>query len=161
MAVDMFLILKDIDGESEDETYKDKIDVFAWAWGMNQSGTTHLGRGGGSGKVSVADITITKNVDKATPNIIKRCCSGEPIEEAKLIVRKAGGDPVEYYVLEMKTVIVSSYNTGGNKDSLERVQETVTLNFREFKMIYTEQNADGTAGATTPAGFNIAENKEA
>lgn len=161
MSEDMFLILKNIDGESEDDTYKDKIDVFAWAWGMTQSGTTHLGRGGGAGKVSVADITITKNVDKATPNIIKHCCTGQPIDEAKLIVRKAGGEPVEFYVLEMETVIISSYNTGGNKDNLERVQETVTLNFRKFKMTYTEQNDDGTAGATTPAGYNIAENKEA
>ena len=158
MSEDMFLILDGIDGESEDNTHKDACDVLAWAWGMTQSGTTHLGRGGGGGKVAVSDITITKYVDKATPNIIKHCCNGAHIPKAKLIVRKAGGDtPVEYFTVEFETVLVSSYNTGGSKDNLDRVQETLTLNFRQFKATYTEQNADGTAGASSPAGWNIAE----
>ena len=156
---DIFLKLEGIQGEAQDSVYKDEIDVFAWSWGMHQSGTTHMGPGGGGGKVSVSDITVTKNVDKATPNIIKYCCSGDHIPTAKLIVRKAGGSPVEYYTLDMKQVIISSYNTGGSKDGLDRVQETLTLNFREFEMNYTEQNADGTAGPSTPAAFNIAENE--
>ena len=49
MAVDMFLKLGDVKGESVDGSHKDEIDVLAWSWGMSQSGTTHMGGGGGSG----------------------------------------------------------------------------------------------------------------
>ena len=38
MAVDMFLKLDGIKGESLDATHKDEIDVLAWSWGLSQSG---------------------------------------------------------------------------------------------------------------------------
>ena len=45
MAVDMFIKLGDIKGESQDKSHKDEIDVLAWSWGLSQSGTMHLGTG--------------------------------------------------------------------------------------------------------------------
>ena len=36
MAVDMFLKVTKIDGESKDDTHKDEIDVLAWSWGLSQ-----------------------------------------------------------------------------------------------------------------------------
>ena len=41
MAVDMFLKIGDIKGESADDKHAGEIDVLAWSWGMSQSGTTH------------------------------------------------------------------------------------------------------------------------
>ena len=52
MAVDMFIKVGTIEGESVDKTHAGKIDVLAWSWGMSQSGTTHQGGGGGAGKVN-------------------------------------------------------------------------------------------------------------
>jgi type VI secretion system secreted protein Hcp len=60
MAVDMFFKLAGIDGESVDKTHAKAIDVLAWSWGMSQNGTTHIGTGGGAGKVNVQDISFTK-----------------------------------------------------------------------------------------------------
>ncbi len=57
MAVDMFIDIKDIPGESKDAKFKGKIDVIAWSWGMSQSGSFQMGGGGGSGKVNVTDIS--------------------------------------------------------------------------------------------------------
>ena len=34
MAVDMFMKIDDIKGESVDKTHKDEIDVLAWSWGV-------------------------------------------------------------------------------------------------------------------------------
>ena len=51
MAVDIFLKLSNnIKGESQDSTHRNEIDVLAWDWALTQSGTTHLGSGGGGGK---------------------------------------------------------------------------------------------------------------
>lgn len=89
MAVDFFLKLSNnIKGESQDEKHRDAIDVLGWNWGLTQSGTTHLGKGGGGGKVNVADLHLSKYVDLATNDLIKRCANGEHIESGELIVRR-------------------------------------------------------------------------
>ena len=57
MSVDMFLKITSaegaVEGESTDKNHAGEIDILAWNWGLSQSGSTHLGKGGGSGKVSV------------------------------------------------------------------------------------------------------------
>ncbi|HVQ74408.1 MAG TPA: type VI secretion system tube protein Hcp, partial [Candidatus Binatia bacterium] len=53
MAVDMFMTVDGIEGESKDGSHKNEIDVLSWSWGLSQSGTGHVGGGSGSGKVSV------------------------------------------------------------------------------------------------------------
>ena len=69
MAVDMFLKIDDVKGESHGrEAHKDEIDVLAWSWGMTQSGIDARGTGGGAGKVNVQDLTFTKYVDTSTPD---------------------------------------------------------------------------------------------
>ena len=93
MAVDMFIKIDDIKGESTDAKHKDEIDVLSWTWGVTQSGTSHTGTGGGAGKVQVSDLTFTKIVDRSTPILLKSSCSGKHLKSAVLIVRRAGGTP--------------------------------------------------------------------
>ena len=157
MAVDMFLKLDDIKGESVDSKHKDEMDVLSWSWGMSQSGTTHQGGGGGSGKVSVNDLSITKYVDKASANLQLSCCNGKHFKEALLTVRKAGENPLEYLKITMKEVLIASVSTGGSGGE-DRLTENVTLNFAEFKTEYTPQKPDGSGDAAVEAGWNIAEN---
>jgi type VI secretion system secreted protein Hcp len=160
MAVDFFLKIDDLKGESVDDKHKDEIEVLNWNWSMTQTGTTHSGPGGGAGKVNVQDIAITKFVDKASPMLIKQCCSGNHFKEAKLTLRKAGGkEPVEYLVLTLKEIIISSVTTSGVENEKERVKETVTLNFAEFLVSYTPQDKTGAKQAAMEAGYNIAQNK--
>lgn len=159
MAVDMFLEIEGITGESQDKTFKDKggIDIDSWSLGMTQSGTMHRGSGGGAGKVSVSDITFSKEVDRSSPNLIMKCCTGVHYPKAKLTARKAGATPLDYFVVEMTDVLVSSYSTGGSSGG-DTVNETVTLNFRKFKITYTPQKLDGSPESAIDAEFNIAEN---
>ncbi|MEC7761519.1 MAG: type VI secretion system tube protein Hcp [Pseudomonadota bacterium] len=162
MAMDSFLKLENgIKGEAQDDKYRDWIDILSWNWGMHQSGTTHLGMGGGGGKVDVRDITVTKYVDAATHDLIQRCCSGEHITSGQLIVRKSGGAaPIDYLKIDMEDIMITNYQTGGMKDGLDRVQETLELNFRRFQVTYTKQEASGAAGPESKAGWEIAENKK-
>ncbi len=152
MAVDIFLHLSNkIKGDSLDVTHglpagKHAIDVLAWNWSVSQSGTTHMGGGGGGGKVNVGDIAITKYVDTASAELIKKCCDGTHIDNAKLIVRKAGGEnggAVEYFQINMKMVMITSYSTGGAQDGLDRIQESLTLNFRKVEVVFIEQDNQG------------------
>jgi type VI secretion system secreted protein Hcp len=157
MAVDMFLELKDIAGESQDKKYKDKIDVLAWSWGMSQSGTTHMGSGGGSGKASFQDLSLTKYVDASTPTLMQKLAKGEHITEGTLIVRKAGGKALEYIKLKIEEIIVTSVTTGGSGGE-DRLTENITLNFQKFEFYYTPQKADGTGGTEKEFKYDIASN---
>lgn len=160
MAVDMFIKIGDIKGESMDSKHKDEIDVLAWSWGLSQSGSMHLGGGGGSGKVSVQDISMTKYVDKSSPNLMKLCCNGKHIPEAVLTVRKAGENPLEYLIITMKDLLISSFSTGGSGGE-DRITENIALNFAAVKVSYQQQKKDGTKeGGPVDMGWNIRENTE-
>jgi type VI secretion system secreted protein Hcp len=161
MSVDMFMKIKSIEGESFDKVHKKEIDVLAWSWGMSQSGTTHVGGGGGSGKVHVNDLSFTKYVESASNALILGCCNGEHYDEALLTVRKAGKDPLEYIKITMKQVIIASVSTGGSGGE-DRLTENVTLNFAEFKFEYQPQSEKGgKEGGAKIAAWNIAKNASA
>ncbi len=161
MAVDMFLKLEGIDGESTDHAHEDEIDVLSWSWQASNSGTMHIAKGGGAGKASFQDIQVVKYVDKATAGLLQAVATGKHIPSGTLTVRKAGGDePVEYLVIELKSILVSSAQTGGSQGE-ERLTESITLNFGEFKVTYTPQDNDGSALAAVDFGYNIAKSEPA
>jgi len=41
--------------------------VLSWNWGMVQSGSRHVGGGGGTGKVAVRDLSCVKYIDNTIP----------------------------------------------------------------------------------------------
>jgi len=159
MAVDMFIKIKGIPGEAQDAKHKGEIDVLAWSWGASNSGSAHVGGGIGSGKVNVQDLSITKWVDKASPELLNHCATGTHIDDALLTVRKAGGkSPVEYLKITLNGILVSSVSTGGSGGE-DRLTENVTLNFGKVKFEYVEQKIDGSPGSNFPFGWDIAANK--
>jgi type VI secretion system secreted protein Hcp len=156
-AIDVYLRLGDIKGESQDKVHAGEIDVLAWSWGLSNNGTTHIGGGGGTGKSSVQDLSVTKWIDKATPTIMLQALTGEHLKDAVLTVRKAGATPVEFLKIEMRDILVTSVSTGGSGGE-DRLTENVSLNFGSFKLTYTPQNPDGSAGTAIPIEWSIVEN---
>lgn len=161
MAVDMFIKIGDVAGESTDKKHPGDIDVLAWSWGLSNSGTTHMGGGGGSGKSNVQDISFTKYTDKSSPTLMQACFNGHHFPTAKLVVRKAGGKnaPIEYIKIEMTEVLITSVSAGGSGGE-DRLTENVTLNFAKVKYEYTPQKDNGAADASIPVTMNIAENAD-
>jgi type VI secretion system secreted protein Hcp len=159
MAVDMFLKFEGIKGESADDKHKDEIDVLAWSWGASQTGTMHVGGGGGAGKANFQDISVTKWVDSSSHKLLRAVATGQHIKEALLTVRKAGEKPLEYIKLTMKECLISSISTGGSGGE-DRLTENITINFGEYAFEYTPQKDDGSAGSVLPFKFDIRANKE-
>jgi type VI secretion system secreted protein Hcp len=158
MAVDMFLKIEpNCDGESADATHAGEIDVLAFSWGMTQSGNMHLGGGGGSGKVAVQDISVTKYLDKASTVLMQKCCSGKHFDTATLVCREAGDEPVEFFKVTMQEVIITSVSEGGGGGE-DKQTENITLNFAKVKVEYTPQGATGSKEGASELGWNIREN---
>jgi len=159
MAIDMFLNLGTIKGETQDKAQKDTgdIDILAWSWGMSQSGSSHVGGGSGAGKANFQDISVTKWVDKASSALMSALAKGTHIPKAILLVRKAGEGQQKYIEITMEQVLVTSLSTGGSGGE-DRLTENVTLNFSKVKFEYMTQD---TKGVTAPGGefvWHIAEN---
>src|SRR5260370_30143280 len=151
MAVDMFLKIDDLKGESQDHKHPHEILVLSWSWGMSQSGSTHAGPGGGSGKVNVQDLSFTKHIDDSTPNLMQFCCNGSHFKSALLTVRKAGGkDQVEYLKIKLQDIIISAVSTGGSGGEV-RITENATLNLAKFNRTYTPPTTTAAAAASNSA----------
>ena len=167
MAVDCFLKLDDIKGESVDSKHAGEIDVLAWSWGASQTASFQLGSGGGTAKVAVKDLTVTKYVDRASPTLLGVCFSGKPIAKGTLSMRKAGGTQMEYINIYMEDAVISSItpmnhmanaSVTGDAAGDERPRETITLNFARVKFDYTPQKPDGSPDAAVKFGYDIAKN---
>lgn len=160
-AVDMFIKFDGVDGESKDSAHTDEIDVLSWSWGMTNSGTLHDGSGGGGGVVGVKDVTFTKYIDKASPDLMLQTLTGTTFNTATLYVTRDDGSGTstrhDYFVIHMEKVLITSVNSGG-EDTEDRVTENVTLNFEKIKVSYHEQPSGGTAGPTHEFTWDIPNN---
>lgn len=155
MPSDIHLKLGDIKGESPDDKHKDEIEVIEWGWGIAQPSTMHAGGGGGEGQASFQDLRLTHHVDKASPNIMAACATGEHIKEAKLTMRKAGKGQQEYLMVTMSDVMVTGVEPTGNGSGGARPVETVRLAFSKVDLEYKPQKADGSLDAGIHFKYDI------
>lgn len=160
MAIDMYLKLDKVEGESMDAGHAKEIDLLSANFGASQTGTAHAGGGAGAGKVSIQDMVITKKVDRSSPILFSFCCKGQHIDSGVLTIRKAGGSaPLEYMKIHLEKIFITGFQQTGS-DGQEELTEQVTLNFRKVKIEYSPQKDEGAGGAKISKGWDIAANKE-
>ena len=160
MAVDYFLKIDGIEGESHDSKHKGEIDLQSWSWGESQTGTHSGGGGGGAGKVSMQDFHFVMKCNKASPKLMLACATGEHIPKAVLVCRKAGKDQQEFLKVTLTDVLVSSYQTGGSAHSDVIPTDQISMNFAKIEKEYKEQKADGSLGGAVKAGYDVKANKK-
>jgi type VI secretion system secreted protein Hcp len=161
MAIDYFLKIDSIPGESLDAKHKGEIDVQAWSWGeTNPVPPSAPGSGGGgAGKVQMQDFNFTATMSKASPNLMLACASGKHFKSAVLTARKAGKPQAEFLTFSLSDVLVSAYQTGGAEGEVVPM-ESVSLNFSKIQVEYKQQNPDGSLGASIKAGWDVKQNKK-
>ena len=152
-AVDYFLKIDGIQGESRDDRHKDEIDIESFSWGETQSGTFAVGGGGGSGKISMQDFHFTMPVNKASPALFLACAQGDHIKNAILTCRKAGRDQQEFLKVTMNNVLVSSFQIGGAGGVVPTDQ--ISLNFAKIEVEYQEQDATGKVVGSIKTWFDL------
>jgi type VI secretion system secreted protein Hcp len=158
--VDYFLKIPGAEGESTDEGHQNEIELLSWSWGetngaSHESGTT----GGGAGKAHMQDLTIVMRANKATPKLMQYCADGKHItEEVLLTCRRAGETPQDYFVIKMKPLYITSYQTGGSSGDVVPV-DTLSLNFGAIKFEYKPQKEDGSLDAAVEGAWDQQKNK--
>src|SRR5262249_37274105 len=135
-AVDYFLKIDGIEGESYDAKHKGEIDVVAWSWGASQAGRMQAGGGGGGGKGQVRDFHFTMETNKASLRLLAALISGAHLPKAVLTCRKAGGTQQEYLKFTISYFWVTSFDI--LQDALVP-SEQYTLRFSKIEYEYKEQ----------------------
>jgi type VI secretion system secreted protein Hcp len=151
-AVDYFLKIEGIQGESQDKVHKNEIQLESFSWGQTNAGTASTGGGMGAGRVHMQDFHFVMGVNKASPKLILACATGEHIKNAILVCRKAGKEQQEYLKITFSDLLISSYQTGG---SGVVPTDQISFNYSKIEYEYKEQKADGTLGGAIKAMYDL------
>ena len=147
-AVDVFLKITDIQGESIATGHQGEMDILSWSWGAS-TGTARTRRGV-LPAACIQDLNLMKVIDSASPELILNSVTGDVAPEAVLTMRKAGDKPLEFLTLKMTNVTVVSYQISG---SSEVPVENFVLHFASLKGEYRRQKPDGSSDA--PIFFEV------
>jgi type VI secretion system secreted protein Hcp len=150
-AVDYFLKIEGIKGESQDDKHKDEIDVQSFSWGVSQTIGRAGGGGAGAGKAQFQDFHFANLISKASPSLFLACASGEHIKQAVFVgeaLNPKGEVRGPFFKYTFTDVLISSYSEAG--------QDTVVdgASFA-FATVKTETTPGAGAGITPAATGNL------
>ena len=145
-ALDIFLKVETIKGESQDAKHPGEIDVLSWSWGV--VGPTSQPRQ----PACATPLRVLKNVDAATPQLVASAALNTTLPSATLTVVKTGAEPFEFLVITLHGVQVTSVQDGASTAG-STASEQLALGFASATVQYTPQKPDGSAG--TPITSNV------
>jgi type VI secretion system secreted protein Hcp len=132
-AVDAFIWFEGIAGESKDPQHMGWLEASSWQLDQIRTSTSRVHRAtGGPTKLIFQAISITKNIDKASPTLRLFCANGKHIPNATISLRKGGGTQ-EYLVLKLRDVSMASYHASAGGAG---ATETFVLSAADATMDY-------------------------
>ncbi|MGH1487487.1 MAG: Hcp family type VI secretion system effector [Cellvibrionaceae bacterium] len=156
-----FLHIEGIPGEVSDANHKGWIDLVQWTWGVSRQITSSTSTQGDreSSNATITDLTLVRNMDKATPKIFIETCCGRG-KTIKLVQTKTGaGNGSDVFIeYTLKNALISNYQIDATNEGSSRPREEITISFVDVDMKYTQYDEDGNAEAPLAVGFNTATN---
>jgi type VI secretion system secreted protein Hcp len=141
-AADTYLTLTGIEGESNNAKFKDAIDILSYTQAFRNNFSLTSG-GLATGKAQCGDITVTKLLDKSSPQLIGAVVTGKVISEAKLVFVRAGKEQISYYTVTVNDVQLASIEQTDQSAS-SVIVERLSLRGAKFAYEYRPQKPDGT-----------------
>lgn len=110
MAIDIYLQIDGIKGESTDSGHAGWIECTSASWKIKQprSATASTGGGHTAERCEHSEIVISKVADLTSPILLQTCCTGRTIPTARLEFMRAdgNGDRVKYFEIELENVLI-------------------------------------------------------
>ena len=161
MAIDVYLQIDGIKGESADTAHKDWIEVKGVQWEVLQpkSATASTGGGHTAERCEHQTLAVTKLVDLASPLLMMYSSMGKTIPKAKLEFMRADGNgtPVRYYEVELENVLIAHVNQAVHAGDI--LHDSVGLRFSRVKWKYTKQQIGGGSSGNTAGGWDLSTNR--
>lgn len=161
MAIDVYLQIEGIKGESTDAAHQSWIELTSAHWGVMQpkSATASTAGGHTAERCEHRTLAFTKLADLASPVLMQHCSMGKTIPKAKLEFMRADGDgkPVKYYEVELENVLIASMDQSIHEGTI--LHDAIGLKFSKVKWKYMQQKVGGGIGGNTAGGWDLACNK--
>jgi len=133
-----------IKGESVTDGHADEIQAFGWCWGV--AAGSAIGSTAATARRQYRPLVFTKGVDAASTGLLNALKSNDELKQVKLVMRKAGGQALEY--LKMTLAGARVVDVEIDVDARGRAAERVTVTFTRIDIEYQAQKADGSGGGT-------------
>ncbi|UGQ47208.1 Hcp family type VI secretion system effector [Massilia endophytica] len=161
MAIDVYLQIDGIKGESADSAHQGWIEISSAQWGVTQPRSATASTGGGltAERCEHRTLSFSKLADLSSPILMQTCSTGRTIPKAKLELMRADGNgkPVKYYEVELENVMIASIEQVVSEGSI--LHDSVGLRFSKVKWKYTQQKIGGGVGGNTAGGWCLSSNK--
>ena len=155
-AFDMFMKIESIPGESDSKNHKEWIEVLSYSHGITNS--VELGPTRTGGRSEHDDISVFKEIDKASPKLSLFCCTGNSIGNVKLELCRTDGEQERFMLYDLQDVIVTSVRPSGSVEGGERPTEQVTLNYGKIEWTYTEFDDAGQSQGNVQTHWDVLSN---
>ena len=163
MAIDVYLQIDGIKGESGDSEHPGWIECESVNWRLHQpkSATASTAGGHTAERAELSDVTFTKLCDVASPILAQGYATGKTIPKAKFEFFRADGQGarVKYYEVELDNVVIGEVAQAVAPGI--GMTDHVGLKFSKVKWRYTQQRIAGGAGGNTAGGWDLATNRVA
>ena len=156
MAVNMFLKLDGVAGESTHKGHKDEIEVLSFSWGVAHPVPVTHGERRRAGRPQASDINFVMRVNKSSPTLMLACATGRHLKEGLFVIETTGEAPFPFYKATLTDVIITSYQTSGGG---ETPIDSFSLNFRTLRLRETTPDAKGGPGESVETAFDFARNR--
>lgn len=161
MAIDIYLQIDGIPGESLDSAHKGWISCDSAAWAVRQPKSAVASSCGGhtAERCEHHDMYISKLADLATPLLLQYCSAGKTIGRAKLDFMRADGNgiPIKYFDIELENVLISSVIPKISEGEI--LSEHIAIRYSKVRWRYTVQRIGGGSGGNISGGWDLATNR--
>ena len=161
MAIDVYLKIDGIKGESADSEHLGWIELTSAQWGVKQpkSATASTGGGHTAERCEHQTIAISKLADLSSPLLMQTCSAGKTIPKARIELMRADGqgERVKYYEVELENVLIANISQIVHQGDV--LHDSIGLKFSQVKWKYSQQKIGGGAGGNTSGGWNLSTNR--
>jgi len=140
-----FIKFDGIDGESRNAAHKGWCDLQSFSQSISSPLETASGSTRRRGAAVFADIVCVKELDKASPKLAEAIAKGMviPKVEIHLTANFTDSGQATYLTYELKNVMISSYSVSGSAQVGVIPMDSISLNFEEIRVVYTESDSQG------------------
>ena len=134
-----------IKGESSTTGHVDDIEVRSWSWGVSASSA--IGSTQATARRQYKHLVVVKGIDSASTALCSALVTNDEVKEAKLTLRKAGGDALDYYTMTLSQARIVTIDL--DVDEHGTAVERVGIAYGKIDVEYKRQQGTGITGAST------------
>ncbi len=154
-----------IPGETQDTTYKDKkaFEILSFELGAeNNINIGSISAGGGAGKATFKEFTVTKKTDTASPGLFHNLVTGKHFTDLEIHLRRSSGEASAsgkpFLIFKFAFVMVQDISWSGS-DGDDICEETVIFQYGAIRVEYSQQKATGEMSAPKVAQWSRVTNQ--